>query len=108
MHHPGAAERIKATIPDVGLIAILRHPVERAYSAYQQLIRDGSEPSSIMEALDQEEERLNNNWHPYYGYQRLGFYYENIKHGSDEVKQPRDEAKVMTSSIDASRNFVRV
>ena len=32
--YPGTAERIKGLLPDVKLLAILRHPVERAYSEY--------------------------------------------------------------------------
>jgi hypothetical protein len=42
---PGAAERIQRTIPAARLIAILRHPAERAYTNYMGRLRDGRESS---------------------------------------------------------------
>jgi Sulfotransferase domain len=41
--HPQAADRIHATIPDCRLIAILRDPVDRAFSWYQYCRRNGDE-----------------------------------------------------------------
>ncbi len=40
---PGAAARIRKAIPSVRLIAILRHPAERAYANYMGRLRDGRE-----------------------------------------------------------------
>jgi hypothetical protein len=39
-----AAPRIAARLPDVKLIAILRHPVERAWARFVGRVRDGLEP----------------------------------------------------------------
>lgn len=49
LSHPRAAERIKWYVPDMKLIAILRNPVERAYSEYLMHVRWGLErnPSKI-------------------------------------------------------------
>jgi hypothetical protein len=43
MHHPLVPNRIKETLPNVKLIALLRNPVERAYSHYYQGLRAGRE-----------------------------------------------------------------
>jgi hypothetical protein len=50
-------------LPDVKLIALLRNPVDRAYSHYQFSRRDGAEEyESFEEALAWEEERLRPEW----------------------------------------------
>jgi Sulfotransferase domain len=58
LFHPGVPARVAATLPDVRLIALLRDPVERAYSHYQLMQRKQWEPLSFEDALAAEEERL--------------------------------------------------
>jgi hypothetical protein len=58
LFHPLAARRIANVLPEVKLIALLRNPVERAYSHYQLNVRRGREPLSFEQAIDKEEERL--------------------------------------------------
>lgn len=59
LYHPDAAERIRSHLPDVRLIAVLRDPVERAYSEFLFHARDGRESeTSFAHALDLEEERI--------------------------------------------------
>ncbi|MEY2454208.1 MAG: hypothetical protein QOD92_3782 [Acidimicrobiaceae bacterium] len=53
-----ALDRIAATLPDVKLIAILRNPVDRAYSHYWQKRAYGREPLSFAAAVSAEPERL--------------------------------------------------
>src|SRR5260370_35932481 len=43
LYHERAPERIHHHVPDAKLIAILRNPVDRAYSAYTMLLRDRRE-----------------------------------------------------------------
>lgn len=43
--HPDAPQRIKASLGQVKLIASLRHPVDRAYSAFWHYIRAGQIPA---------------------------------------------------------------
>ena len=57
-----AAERIRHHIPDAKLIAVLRHPAERAYSHYLMLRRDGRETLTFGEALAAEGRRINDRW----------------------------------------------
>lgn len=57
--HLWAPERIRRTLPDVKLIAVLRDPVERAHSHFEMSRREGVEPlESFEDAVAQEEERL--------------------------------------------------
>ena len=77
--HPKAAQNIKHCIPKAKLIAILRHPAERAFSAFSHLVREGYETLSFEEALQHEEERVNQKWTPLFYYQQIGFYYSNLK-----------------------------
>lgn len=58
-----AAPNIKKYIPNAKLIAILRDPVERAYSQYLMLIRLGMEPFVDFErALQHEKSGARKNW----------------------------------------------
>ena len=75
-----AAERIKHYIPDIKLIVILRNPVDRAYSAFMHVIRDGREPiTDFARALKEEETRINQNWEYLWHYKQMGFYYGQLK-----------------------------
>ena len=56
--HPAAADRVFQTVPDIKLVALLRNPVDRAFSHYQQNQRKQREPLSFEEAIDNEEQRL--------------------------------------------------
>jgi sulfotransferase family protein len=58
LFHPLAPRRIAAALPDTRLIAILRDPVDRAYSQYQFERRGGFEELPLEQALDREPERL--------------------------------------------------
>jgi hypothetical protein len=57
LFHPLAPDRVHALVPDARLIAILRNPVDRAYSHYQHEVSLGREPLSFEAALTAEEER---------------------------------------------------
>jgi hypothetical protein len=58
MYFPWIAERIKAYNPNMKLIVLLRHPVERAYSHYQMERARGWEWLSFSLAIRIEEMRL--------------------------------------------------
>lgn len=59
MHHPLAPERIARDLPGVKLLALLRDPVERAYSAWKHELARGFETETSFErALEREPERL--------------------------------------------------
>jgi hypothetical protein len=56
LYHPQVPERISSLTPYAKLIALLRDPVERAYSQYQHNVRYDKEPLSFVEALKREDE----------------------------------------------------
>lgn len=56
--HPLAPERARELLPDVKLIAVLRNPVDRAYSHYWHSVRLNVEPLSFENALAAEPDRL--------------------------------------------------
>lgn len=58
LYHPQAAGRASALVPDARLIALLRNPVERAFSHYQHNVQLGTEKLSFEEALEAEPARL--------------------------------------------------
>jgi hypothetical protein len=58
MFHPLAPNRIATDLPGVKVIALLRDPVERAYSAHSHESGKGFETLSFLAALDAEPERL--------------------------------------------------
>ncbi len=67
--------RIKRDIPHAKLFAMLRNPVDRAYSAYGLLRIQHREPAgSFSEALDLEEERIAKSWEPMWHYKSMGMY----------------------------------
>ena len=90
--HPLAAQRINRDLPDVKLILLLRHPVERAYSHFQMAVRKKHEYSSdFLLAIKQErgkieieKNRIINNpeyisWmHPRFSYIERGKYFEQL------------------------------
>lgn len=77
--HPKAAHNIKHHIPEVKLVVVLRHPAERAFSAFSHLVREGYETLSFEEALQKEEDRINQKWIPLFYYKQIGFYYIHLK-----------------------------
>jgi hypothetical protein len=52
-----APRRMAAVIPQARLIALLRNPVDRAYSDYQQVVRKGRETRAFKEAIGMEKTR---------------------------------------------------
>lgn len=55
--NPWACGRIRARVPEARLVAVLRNPVERAFSDYLMYVRDGDERLDFAAALDEQEER---------------------------------------------------
>jgi hypothetical protein len=58
LFHPEVPSRVAADLPSVRLVALLRNPVDRAYSQYANELARGFEHLSFEEALEKESERL--------------------------------------------------
>ncbi len=76
---PDAPATAFERIPNAKLIVMLRDPVERAFSNWIYYRQKGIEDCSDFEkALSQEEKRLKAGWRSGWGYQRKGFYGEQL------------------------------
>lgn len=74
------AANIAARLPDVRLIALLRHPADRAYSAFQYYRSRGYEPcAEFASALDAERTLDDANWCPDLRHWQNGCYFANLK-----------------------------
>jgi hypothetical protein len=106
--HPAVPARVRALLPDVRLIAILRDPVDRAYSHYQLSVREGREPLSFEEALAAEPDRLageherliaepsyRGDAHRFFSYRSRGRYIDQLERWWAEF--PREQLLVLRS-----------
>lgn len=107
---PVAPGRAHAVVPEAKLIALLRNPVDRAYSNYQMEVRHGTETLSFEEALDCEEERLRDErvevyedgarfkfTELHFSYQKQGIYVEQLKRWLEYYR--RDQLLVLDSVL---------
>ena len=72
LSHPATPERVAQVVPEARLIALLRDPVDRAYSHYQQVARKGREPLTFEEAIGAKKGRLPHEEGEPSGYEDLG------------------------------------
>jgi DNA-binding TFAR19-related protein (PDSD5 family) len=79
LYYMQSAARIRHYIPDAKLIAILRHPADRAYSQFLMKKRDGREQLSFGEALAAEGQRIADGWSHHWHYRQRGFYAAQLK-----------------------------
>jgi hypothetical protein len=120
--HPLVPERMEAVIPDARLIALLRNPVDRAYSGYQQMVRKGLEHRTFEEAIDAEkarpsgEDQIENEEHagpdddtPHHEYLARGMYVDQLLRWSEYFE---DEQMLVLKSEDfferPSQNLERI
>ncbi len=114
--HPQVPYRIAHTLPQVKLIALLRNPVDRAYSHYIHHLRLGAETLPFEEAIADEASRLEGEAeklmrhddyrslnHQYYSYLSRGIYSNQLERwltlfpkdqlliiGAEELKEQTD------------------
>ena len=90
MFCPHVPKRMAKFLPDIKLIALLRNPVDRAYSHYRHLVRAGREDLSFEKAIKKEtkieirseiiENKLSTNYqNNTYSYLRRGIYVDQLK-----------------------------
>jgi hypothetical protein len=105
---PQVPGRVRETVPHAKLIALLRNPVDRAYSQYHHKVRNARETLSFEEAIDREEERLageekraleDPRYYSYnldhYSYLRRGVYVEQLRRWRDHF--PEEQLLVLRS-----------
>jgi hypothetical protein len=75
---PGVAAKIDALAPGARVVALLRSPVERAYSHYLNNVREGTETRGFGEAVESELQAPDAVW-LYDAYLRLGLYANQVR-----------------------------
>ncbi len=78
-YYKDAIPVIKRYMNDPEIIIMLRNPVERAFSAYKQLLRDHRETRSFEDGLSREKQRMKDNYEFLWYYTDVGFYYNQVK-----------------------------
>jgi Sulfotransferase family len=58
LYDPRIAARVANAMPSVKVIVLLRHPVKRAFSQYQDNVKNGLDPLSFEDALEAEPTRV--------------------------------------------------
>jgi hypothetical protein len=79
---PQVPERMARIVPEARLIALLRNPVDRAYSHYQMEVRRGKEARSFEEATEEEMTSVEGQGDTVdvrYAYLRRGLYAEQLE-----------------------------
>jgi hypothetical protein len=90
----GAHRRMAELVPAAKLIAVIRDPVDRAYSNWTHLRSDGLEPEAdFLTACRREEARAAAGWAPFWRYLGLGRYGEQLEHLFRYF--PRDQVHVL-------------
>ncbi|WP_067471496.1 sulfotransferase family protein [Actinomadura hibisca] len=80
LYDAGARERIRALVPEVKLIVVLRDPVERAHSNWTHLWSAGLEPiGDVVQACAEEPRRIAAGWAHFWHYTGLGRYGEQLE-----------------------------
>ena len=106
-----AVPEILRVNPDMRLAVILRDPVDRAFSSFQYLRARGFEPhEDFMRALDDEPDRIRDNWHHLWHYTAMSHYADGLETlrkglGAERVKVwfhddlARDAARTISSVL---------
>jgi hypothetical protein len=80
LYDRAAQARLAADIPDVRVVAVVRDPVDRAWSNWVHLRADGLEPEAdFLAAVRSEERRVADGWAPFWHYRGLGRYGEQLR-----------------------------
>lgn len=82
--HKYTVDAIKKELGDIPIVFSIRNPIERAYSAYNNLVRDGRENLEFMEALKKEDKRISDNWDWMWAYKGGSLYTDAIEHFQNE------------------------
>lgn len=87
------ASRIRHHIPEARLIAVLRNPVEQAFSHFLYAKRQTIEPlDDFDEALRAEPERARARWQPLFQYSRFPMYHQQLRRFYDQF--PAEQIRV--------------
>jgi hypothetical protein len=94
LYDRSAHARMAADVPHAKIVAVLRDPVDRAYSNWNHLRSDGLETiPHFLDALAAEDDRVERGWAPFWHYRRLGRYAEQLRSLYDHF--PREQVLLL-------------
>jgi len=88
-----AARNIRETIPEAKITAILRNPLERAYSHYLMALKFGFTSESFLQALKTDQQKTEKGWGISELFLELGLYYEQLKRYYEQF--PASQIKIL-------------
>jgi hypothetical protein len=88
-YHREAVPKIKALLGDVRIIFLLRNPIDRAYSGWTMAFASYGEPLSFEEAIEDEQNRIEQKVNFMGHYLSLGFYHQGVKNYLENFPQHR-------------------
>jgi hypothetical protein len=92
LYESRAAAQIRRYVPEAKLIAILRNPIDRAYSHFLHMVRSGAEPlDDFAQALREEEVGIHKE-RTFQDYIGRGLYYNQLKRYFETF--PREQVRV--------------
>ncbi len=89
LYFSDVAQDIRATLPEARVLMILRDPVEKAYSQYMHLVRDGRESLPFRDALRAEDERRAAGWSDIWRYAESSLYSARVERYLDVFGRDR-------------------
>jgi hypothetical protein len=92
LYEPRAAAEIRRYVPEAKLIAILRNPIDRAYSHFLHMVRSGTEPLDDFARALREEVAGIHKERAFQDYIGRGLYYDQLKRYFNTFS--RDQVKV--------------
>ena len=108
LFHPAVPSRVRETLPEARLIALVRNPIDRAYSQHQLAHRHGRDELPFEEAIAAEQSRLDGELerireepgyqsvsHRHHSYLARGLYAEQLERWLSEF--PREQLLVIRS-----------
>jgi hypothetical protein len=108
IYDESAPGRIRCHVPHARIIAILRNPVDRAYSAFTMMLRDGRETTTDFgRALAMEDGRVQDRWEPLWHYRRMGFYHAQVKRYYDAFGPARVRVVLHDDFVARPRDVMR-
>ena len=94
--YPESAELIHNAIPNVKIIAILRDPAKRAFSAYQMFVRNGHEKRSFSEVIAAQNQHITR-----------GFYYQELLPFYKAFREENIKILLFDDLVKDSKSFLK-
>jgi hypothetical protein len=100
-----AIPTIKRILGDVKIVIVLRNPIDRAFSAYKNMLSYMREDLTFEEGIILEEKRRRENWEYLWSYTDVGFYANQVKAYMDSFQNVK--VCLFDDLLEDNRKFMR-